>query len=194
MSDKVQFSRLAPIDLATLDAAQQRILEYLQASKFPWAEKSGFQWRRPDGGLLGPFNVFLYSPQMARAFNIWIDAESECTCLAADVRQVVILTVGVAWQADYEVYAHAAVARSAGVGEATLAAIQAGEEPAASDAVRTAWRFTRQLVETHKVDDELYEQANAQFGARGLVDMINLIGVFLAMSALLNAFAIRAPE
>lgn len=41
--------------------------------------------------------------------------------------------------------------------------------------------------------DDLYAEAEAVFGTRGLLDVINLIGVFLAMSALLNAFAIPAP-
>lgn len=186
--------RLPLLDLTRLDPDQQQLLDYLKDSKLPWAERSGFQSRLPDGRLIGPFNVFLFSPQMARAFNAWVDAESAHTSLTEDVRQVVILTVGVAWRAAYEIYAHLAVARSAGIGEETLAAIQAGRDPvAASTAIRTAWRFTRQLVETRGVEDGLYREAKAAFGERGLVDMVNLIGLYLATSALLNTFDVPAP-
>lgn len=196
MSDEEHLGgRLPLIDPARLDPDQQQLLDYLNETKLPWAEKSGFQSRLPDGRLIGPFNVFLFSPQMARAFNTWVDAESAYTSLAEDVRQVVILTVGISWRADYEVYAHLAVARAAGVDEETLADIQASRVPeAASDAIRMAWRFTRQLADTRVVDDGLYREAKTMFGEKGLVDMVNLIGLYLATSALLNAFAVPAPE
>jgi 4-carboxymuconolactone decarboxylase len=196
MSDEEHLGgRLPLIDPSQLDPDQQQFLDYLNESKLPWAEKSGFQSRLPEGRLIGPFDVFLFSPQMARAFNAWVDAESAHTSLAEDVRQVVILTVGVAWRADYEVYAHLAVARAAGVAEETLADIQGGRVPeSASEPIRTAWRFTRQLVETRVVDDGLYREAKTTFGEKALVDMINLIGLYLATSALLNAFAVPSPE
>ncbi|MEJ0052048.1 MAG: carboxymuconolactone decarboxylase family protein [Methylovirgula sp.] len=193
--DEALGGRLPLIDVAQLDPNQRQLLDYLEASKFPWAEKSGFRSRLSDGRLIGPFNVFLFSPQMARAFNAWVDAESACTSLAEDVRQIVILTIGVVWRADYEIYAHLAVARSAGVDEATLSAIQEKKDPeAAPDAIRIAWQFTHQLVETHGVENNLYRQATAMFGEHGLVDMLNLIGLYLSTSALLNAFAVPAPQ
>lgn len=44
-------------------------------------------------------------------------AEDKHTSLDARVRQVVILAVGAVWKADYQLYAHAAVARKAGLSD-----------------------------------------------------------------------------
>ena len=40
----------------------------------------------------------------------------------------------------------------------------------------------------------LREQAEAVFGAKGLIDVINLVGLHLATSALLNVFCVPAPK
>ncbi len=77
--------------------------------------------------------------------------------------------------------------------EAAIEAIRAGHEPAmASDATKIAWRFTRELVATRSVHASLYQAAKTVFGERGLVDMIHLIGIYLATSVLLNAFDVPA--
>src|SRR5699024_392356 len=50
-----------------------------------------------------------------------------------------------------------------------------------------------ELVQTHRVDDALYDAAEAAFGQEGVVDMVNLVGAYLAASALTNAFQVGAP-
>ena len=76
-----------------LDARQRDLYNYLVSTKVSCAEKVGFQARLTDGRLIGPFNVFLHSPLMSRAFNAWIDSEAEQTSLADNVRQIIILAV-----------------------------------------------------------------------------------------------------
>jgi negative regulator of replication initiation len=51
-----------------------------------------------------------------------------------------------------------------------------------------AHRFTRQLVDHHRVDAHTYARAEQALGHRGVVDMVLLIGLYLATCALLNAF------
>jgi 4-carboxymuconolactone decarboxylase len=195
MAQNLLGGRLPLVNVAELDPAQYEMLAYLEATKLPWAKESGFKACLPNGSLIGPFNAFLHSPQIGRSYMAWVDAESSQTSLAPDVRQVVILTVGVAWHAAYEIYAHIAVARKAGVDEATIDAVRLGQEPVgAPNAVITAWRFTRELVETQSVSSAVYQTAVTIFGDRGLVDMVHLIGQYLATCALLNAFEVPVPE
>jgi 4-carboxymuconolactone decarboxylase len=121
-------------------------------------------------------------------------AEGEHTSLNEKVRQVVILTVGAAWQAAYELYAHVAVGRQAGFDEATLQQLVAGQKPttlSADEAV--AYDFTHRLTTTHQIAPELYEQAIVTFGEKGVVDMIALAGQYMTISGLLNTFAVPAP-
>jgi 4-carboxymuconolactone decarboxylase len=63
-----------------------------------------------------------------------------------------------------------------------------------SAAELAAHRFTDELVRARTVTDETYGQTLEVFGQRGVIDMVHLIGIYLATSALLNAFEIPAPD
>ena len=187
--------RLPLFDPKTLNGAQQKLYDYLISSKINWARKANFQGDLPDGRLIGPFNVFLYAPEMAQAFNNWLDAETAHTSLPADIREVIILTVGSAWHADYELYAHSAIGRKAGLTESNIHSIIQGREPA--DLPRkaaAAYRFTNALVKERSVEERQYADAVEALGVQGIADMVNPIGLYLATSALLNAFRIPAPQ
>ena len=161
----------------------------------PWAEASGFQSKTADGRLIGPFNVMLFSPEMGAAFLKLQEVEQKHTSLSSRLRQIVILSTGAIWKAPYELYAHSAVARKAGLSEAAVRALAHGEP---SDELtgdeRLAQRFTRRLFCERRVDDALYQAAAAAFGAKGMLDMIMLAGCYEIVCSALNAFDIPAPE
>jgi hypothetical protein len=56
-----------------------------------------------------------------------------------------------------------------------------------------AARFVQELVSTHYVSDETYHAAEAAFGQKGVVDMVNLAATYLGASATLNAFEVPIP-
>lgn len=178
-----------------LDEDQQRLYDSLNRTAVPWAQVSGFTAKVSDGSLIGPFNVALQSPAMGAAFEKLQSVEAENTTLTERVRQVVILTVGAAWQSDYERYAHRAVARKAGFAEETIAALANAEEaPGLKDEEALAQRFTRQLILHHRVDQDLFDEAKAFFGVRGIVDLVFLAGCYETVCSLLNAFEVPAPD
>ena len=182
---------LAPSELSP---DQKRTYDVIDTEMVPWAESAGFQSKTDDGRLIGPFNSVLYSPKISAAFLALQAAEQKNTTLDDRVRQVVILTVGAVWGCDYERYAHAAVARKAGIPDAAIAALAAGD-PAdgLSGKERLAQRFTYEITANHEIDDALYDEAQAAFGPRGLVDMLYLAGCYDTISSLLNTFKAPAP-
>lgn len=182
---------LQPDDLT---ADQKKLYKELTATMVPWAKKSGFQAETADEQLIGPFNAMLRSPLISQALAGVTAAEGAHSSLSEKVRQVVILTVGALWRADYELYAHAAVAEKAGFDEPTIRALVAGQKPASLSAEEgVAYDFTYRLTTTHQIDSELYEQAVVTFGEKGVVDMICLAGQYMLVSGLLNTFAVPAP-
>ena len=186
--------RLPLLRPADLTPEQLALHQYLRDTKIN-TKKADFQAELPDGRLLGPFNAFLYSPQLGRGFLNWIDAESQHTSLSAPLRQLVSLTVATAWHAAYELYAHSAMGLSAGLSPATIDAIKGGREPAdLAVPEAAAYRFTHALVTRQQVPDNLYQQAVAAFGPTGVVELVHLIGHYLVTSALLNAFTVAAPS
>ena len=111
------------------------------------------------------------------------------------MRQVVVLAVGAVWRSAYELYAHSAVARSVGLPDQVVQALAAGQMPSElSAAEQAAWRFTHQLTTQRQVEQPVYDQAHAVFGAQGITDMLFLIGAYQTVSGMLNAFEIPAPE
>lgn len=117
------------------------------------------------------------------------------TSLSERERQVVILSVGAVWKCDYELYAHEAVARKAGILAATIDELASGRSARSlTDREGVAQRYTLQLVGDRRVAAGLYDEAVASFGPTGLMDVNFLIGAYLCVCAMLNAFEVPAPE
>src|ERR1700739_3126841 len=57
------------------------------------------------------------------------ETEQKNTSLSQRVRQVVILAVGAVWKSKYELYAHAAAARKAGISEDAIRMLTTGGLP-----------------------------------------------------------------
>jgi 4-carboxymuconolactone decarboxylase len=187
--------RLPPLTPADLDDAQRELYESLVANELPWAAQFGFEAVASDGSLLGPFNPMLFSPVLGAAQLEVFHADKRSTSLSPRVHEIVVLTVGAAWNADYELYAHSAVARASGLSDAVIEAIASGHSPDFdSEQEAIAYEFTSQLTHEHRVDPDIYEHAARQFGNKGLVDMVMLIGLYLTVCSIINAFEVPAPK
>jgi 4-carboxymuconolactone decarboxylase len=187
--------RLALADRVTLDDAGQQLFDGITANAVAWARRCGFAAATVDGRLIGPFNPSLLNPGLSGTFLKLQAAEQRYTSLDELTRQVVILTVGSVWRAPYELYAHSAVARHAGLPEPVIAELAAGEEPEAlTDGQRTAHRLARALSTGHHVDDALYDEATQRFGAAGVFDITVATGIYHTVCGILNAFAVPAPD
>ena len=159
-----------------------------------WANEVPFQSTTADGRVIGPFNPALLNTQTATKLLELQFAEQLNTSLDERVRQVIVLTVGAIWGADYELYAHAAVARQAGLSESAILTLVSGGLPGElTEREQLAQRVTRQLCVDHRLDDELYREAENIFGTVGLIDMTTLIGVYHGVCVTLAMFAVPAP-
>ena len=177
-----------------LNDAQHTLYDYMEHSRLPEARKGGYQAQLPDGRLIGPFNSFLRTPEIAQALNGWVDAFDKHSKLAPDVRQVVILTVGTYWNASYELYAHTAAGRSIGLADAAIDAIKAGHAPqgVSSDAA-AAYRFVSVLLTERSVPDDVYAATEKVFGVEHLTEILHLVGLYQTISGLLTTFRVPAP-
>jgi len=105
------------------------------------------------------------------------------------------LTVGTAWQAPYELYAHCAVGRHVGLSDDEARTLAEGGLPQdLSDTETVAHRVARALSLEHRLDDALYREAEKLLGANGIMDAVILTGVYHTVCAILNAFEIPAPS
>ena len=186
--------RLPLLDPTHDDADQKALRKRLDADLMPWAKQSGFQAATADGRPIGPFNAMLTSPTLGAGLLAYLGAEREHTSLSPKVREVIILTVGHAWRCAYELYAHTAVAKRAGLDPLVVDALATGRATTGlTDEEQLAHDVTRSLVVDHRIDATLYARATQQFGDRGVIDLVHLATLYLGTSALLNAFEVPTP-
>jgi len=186
--------RLPLVRVQDMSARQKEIYDFIEGQFVPWADAAGFEAKSVDGRLIGPFNSVLVSPELGSAFLAWQVAEEKHTSLDARIRQVVILAVGAIWKSDYELYAHSAVARNAGLSETVIAKLCSGVEAGElSDAERIAQRVATELTLSRRIKDDLFGEAQQAFGPRGLVDLVQLVGAYQTVCGILNCFTIPAP-
>ena len=187
--------RLPLADPATLTGAQRDLFNALKATWEPLSSGAGVQMTTADGRLIGPYNTFLLHPEMAAKFSEFQAGEKAHTTLSPRVREVVIVAVGAVWGADYELYAHTTLARNAGLSEHAVATLANGGIPDdLSEQEKIAAHLTRQLSTRHRVDDELYREAEKAFGTTGLFDIAALIGQYHTVCAALTLFEVPAPN
>jgi 4-carboxymuconolactone decarboxylase len=186
--------RLRLLSTGELDPEQARLRADLAGTRGADAAAAGFELQLPDGRLIGPFNAYLHAPAIGTALRQWAAAIARHG-LPADAQQAAILTVGVAWRSDYEIYAHAAEARHAGIPDGAIEAIIDGREPPGlSVPAEVAHRLALALAVDHEVSAELYATAVDAFGTDDLIALVNLIGRYMNAAAILACFAVPAPE
>jgi 4-carboxymuconolactone decarboxylase len=187
--------RLPQLKPDDLDPTQRDFYDSLIANEVPWAESSGARAIANDGSLLGPFNPLLFNPVLGAAQLSVFRADSNSTSLSPRVHEIVILTVGAAWQAEYELYAHRAVAKGVGLPDTVIDAIAAGQPPEfESEEEASAYDFTWQLARNHRVDPTTYAAAANALGNKALVDKVLLIGLYMTVCSIINAFDIPVPD
>jgi 4-carboxymuconolactone decarboxylase len=184
--------QLKPDDLAP---TQSDFYDSLVTNKVRWAESAGARAIADDGSLLGPFNPLLFNPVLGAAQISVFRDDKNSTSLSARVHEIVILTVGAAWQAEYELYAHRAVAKVVGLPDTVIDAMAAGETPELeSEQEASAYNFSWQLAHNHRVDPTTYDTATRCFDNKAHVDMVLLIGLYMTVCSIINAFEIPVPE
>ena len=180
-------SRLPYLNRDQLDDAGRAVWDGLTESR-------GQRIVNDEGGLVGPFNAWLYAPGVgghAGALGATIRFESS---LDPRLLELAIIVVAAHWKAEYEWWAHARLAREHGVADATVDAIGRGEKPALEAADEVAvYTFARELVVSGRVQDATYAAAVEHLGYRGVVELMSTCGYYTLVSFNLNTFEVPLP-
>jgi 4-carboxymuconolactone decarboxylase len=173
--------RFKPLTYDQLTPEQKTMVEHLLAGE--------------RGGLNGPFNVLLRSPEVgdqAQKLGAQLRFHSS---LSDKVRELAIIMTGRAWNADYEWYAHKRLALQVGLSPALIDAIAAGKRPASMEPdVEAAYDFGNELLKTKQVSDRTFHTAVSKLGERGVVDLTCLIGYYHMVSMVLNIDRYPLPD
>ncbi len=189
-------TRLALLAPDRLNEAQRKIFDAI--TKGPRMKNTsaniGIKLDAPVG-LPGPFNAWLYSPVIGNLMQELGAGLRFGNSLPSNLLEIAILMIGKHWLAQFEFWAHAKLARQAGVSEAVIEAIRIGETPTFDKPEEAQiYRFVRELLDTKRVSDATYAATREVIGEQGLVDLIALTGYYTMVSFTLNAFQVPLPE
>jgi alkylhydroperoxidase family enzyme len=151
--------------------------------------------RDAAGALVGPFPAMLHFPRFgvpALVFQRSLAAEAR---LPKTVREVAILTVGAAFGARYELYAHEITAEAVGLSAAQIATLAAGGRPAGlGDEEAIAHDVAHVLTRGHILPASTYARALQLLGREGVGELAFLVGGYCLIAMVLNAFDVPVPE
>lgn len=174
-------SRLAQLSIDEMSPEQREVAEAIISG--------------PRGGMRGPFNAWLRSPGVARHAQELGAHVRFGTSLPRDLSELAILLTGKQWKAQFEFWAHARLAREAGLAEGIIEAIRTGTEPPFTrDEERVIYDVVTEYFQTNRLSEETYRRAIDRFGETGLVDLIGTVGYYGLVSMTLNIFEVAVPE
>ena len=172
--------RLPPIDTDALSPPQRAVYDSIAGGA--------------RGGVRGPFLALLHSPDLAaRVEQLGVYVRYQCA-VPVRLRELAILVVAQFWRADYEWFAHAALAEKQGLPRETLQAFGAGanpEWPTEEDALLV--QFCSQLLRTRRVSDATYARMQQLLGVQGTTDLVGLVGYYTLLALTLNAHEVEVP-
>jgi 4-carboxymuconolactone decarboxylase len=173
--------RFQPLTYDKLTPEQKAMVEHLLAGE--------------RGGMNGPFNVTLRSPEMgdvAQKLGAQLRFHSS---LPNRLNEMAILMTARFWNAQYEWSAHKKNALTAGLSPAVIESIATGKRPASMQPDEEAvYNFGDELLRTREVSDRVFKGAVDRFGERGVVDLTGVMGYYCFVSMMLNIDRYPLPD
>jgi len=173
--------RFQPLTYDKLTPEQKAMVEHLFAGE--------------RGGMNGPFNVTLRSPEMgdlAQKLGAQLRFHSS---LPNRLNEMAILMTARFWNAQYEWSAHKKNALTAGLSPAVIESIATGKRPASMQPdEETVYNFGDELLRTREVSDRVFKAAVDRFGERGVVDLTGVMGYYCFVSMMLNIDRYPLPD
>jgi 4-carboxymuconolactone decarboxylase len=178
---KEQGPRFKPLSPEELSEAQRKVYQEIAGG--------------PRGGVRGPFNALLRSPELADRAQKMGEYIRFNTVLPPRLSEFAILVTARYWSSQYEWFAHAPFAAKGGLASSVISALQNGKRPGAmSEDEAAVYDFCTELHEKKTVSDAAYQRALERFGERGVVDLIGISGYYTLVSMVLNVARHPLPE
>lgn len=146
------------------------------------------------GSVRLPFAAFLNNPELTyRIAHVGSYIRFEST-LPEKTRELAILATAREVDARFEWAGHVRLARELGITDATIDAIANRKAPQGlSEDEAFPVRVAQALLRDHKLSDELFDKARAQFGDAGVVELLATVGYYSLMGCVLNGLEIEPP-
>jgi 4-carboxymuconolactone decarboxylase len=147
------------------------------------------------GRFHGPFNQMLTHPALGVALDRLGHALRFPGSLPRAVFESVVVTVASARRAGYEWYAHAPLARAAGVSAAQLAAVFDGDYEALAPTIGPATvRLVRDTLENRAPSAATVRAVEEAYGASGVTEIVVAVSHYETIATLMRTWGAPMPD
>ncbi|MBV9286568.1 MAG: carboxymuconolactone decarboxylase family protein, partial [Hyphomicrobiales bacterium] len=158
-------------------------LDELDDQQRPLAEKI---MKISSVGLGGPYNPMLRSPVYAQRMYDLLDYLRWHTSVPTRLNEMAILIVGRQWRSQVEWFAHAPLAKKAGLADSIIADLKANQRPAGMKPdEEVVYDFVTDLTTKRAISDELFDRAKRLLGEQQVVDLTAVAGTYVAVAMML---------
>jgi 4-carboxymuconolactone decarboxylase len=173
--------RFAPLAPQAMTDAQRAVADAIVAG--------------PRGGLRGPFQAWLRSPELAQRLQKVGEYLRFESSVPRRLNELAILITARAWDAQFEWFAHHRLALEAGLDASVAADIAEGRRPATMRAdEEVVYDFCTELRATRRVSDPTLAAAIELLGEAGVIELVAVSGYYDLVSMTLNVAEVALPE
>ncbi|MDB5516197.1 MAG: hypothetical protein JWQ17_2955 [Tardiphaga sp.] len=142
-----------------------------------------------------PYRAYIRNPELATRLSALSDYLRWNSSLPPRLSEFAILITARQWTAQYEWYAHYPLAIKGGLDPKIAADLAAGRRPEGmKDDEASVYDLAAELYRDKKVSDPVYKAAVTQFGEKGIMDVIGIIGYYDLVSMTLITMQAAAPN
>jgi alkylhydroperoxidase family enzyme len=128
----------------------------------------------------------LRSPVYAQRMYDLLDYLRWHTSVPTKLNEMAILIVGRQWRSQVEWFAHAPLAKKAGLADSIIADLKANKRPAGmSPDEEVVYDFVTDLTTKHAVSDDLFDRAKKLLGEQQVVDLTAVAGTYVGVAMIL---------
>ena len=144
------------------------------------------------GHVVGPFTMLLHAPELCKQVGRLGALVRFSGGLPKPLLEIAILTTARSQEAQFEWTAHVPLARKAGVGEETIAAIRDRTAPQGlSPDEALVFRYVNELLRTKRVSGAAFDAAMGRFGHAQVLELTVTAGYYSLLGTVMNAFELE---
>ena len=144
----------------------------------------------------GPMSVMLNVPEvLKRGEHLRAYLRGDGSSLPRPIIELAMLVTARENNCQFIWNAHAAAGRDAGLNDDLVDNLRDRKDlPALSPQEQAVVEYGREFFRTRTVSQATFDNAIAQFGARGLAELTSLMGYYALLAFNINAFGVEIPD
>jgi len=148
----------------------------------------------PRGALYGPFVPLLRSPELMQCAQQLGEYLRYRSAIGTRLSELAILVTARAWDQQVEWAIHAPIAQRCGIEGEVIAAIAQRRRPQHMLVdEELVYDFCIELHRDKRVSDAIWADAIAQFGEKGVVDLMGINGYYTLLAMVMNGAQTAVP-